>query len=57
MEQGKGDLVVQFLERDFQLHVQLERLWRFTPAVPWVTAIVVLGAGIYLTSQALTQPL
>lgn len=32
-------------------------LLRLTPAVPWLTAVLVLGAGIYLTSQALTQPL
>ncbi len=36
---------------------RLGPLWRLTPAVPWLTAVVVLGAGIYLTSQALTQPL
>jgi len=27
-EQGKGDLVVEFFERDFELHVQFERLRR-----------------------------
>src|SRR6185369_14219225 len=27
-EQGKGDLVVEFLERDFKLHVELQRLRR-----------------------------
>src|SRR3954453_18299976 len=27
-EQGKGDLVVEFLKGDFELHVQLERLRR-----------------------------
>src|SRR5215217_4971340 len=27
-EQGKGDLVVEFLERDFELHVELERFRR-----------------------------
>src|ERR1700681_2671805 len=27
-EQGKGDLVVEFFERDFQLHVEFERLRR-----------------------------
>jgi hypothetical protein len=35
----------------------LERLGRFTPAVPWLTAVIVLAAGVFLTSQALTQPL
>src|ERR1700704_764094 len=27
-EQGKGDLVVEFFERDFQLHIEFERLRR-----------------------------
>src|SRR5438045_2591329 len=27
-EQGKGDLVVEFFERDFELHVEFERLRR-----------------------------
>src|ERR1700709_455166 len=27
-EQGKGDLVIEFLERDFELHVEFERLRR-----------------------------
>lgn len=53
---GIGILMVR-ASRFVQRAPQLQRLWRFTPAVPWVTAIVVLGAGIYLTSQALTQPL
>jgi len=53
---GIGILMVR-ASRFVQRAPQLQRLWRFTPAVPWVTAVVVLGAGIYLTSQALTQPL
>jgi ABC-type nickel/cobalt efflux system permease component RcnA len=33
----------------------LGRLTRFAPAVPWLSAAVVTGAGIFLTSQALVQ--
>jgi ABC-type nickel/cobalt efflux system permease component RcnA len=33
----------------------IQRLARFAPAVPWVTACVVLVAGVVLTSQALVQ--
>ena len=40
-----------------QLVPQLGGLARFTPALPWMTAVIVLVAGIYLTGQALTQPL
>jgi len=43
--------------RFVQLVPQLGGLARFTPALPWMTAVIVLVAGIYLTGQALTQPL
>jgi nickel/cobalt transporter (NicO) family protein len=33
----------------------LGRLTRYAPAVPWLSAAVVTGAGIFLTSQALVQ--
>jgi nickel/cobalt exporter len=53
---GIGILMVR-ASRFVQLMPQLGGLARFTPALPWMTAVIVLVAGIYLTGQALTRPL
>ncbi len=53
---GVGILMVR-ASRLVEHMPRLGRLSRFNPAIPWLTAVVVLGAGIYLTTQALTQPL
>lgn len=53
---GIGILMVR-ASRLVQLVPQLGGLARFTPVLPWMTAVIVLVAGIYLTGQALTQPL
>lgn len=53
---GIGILMVR-ASRLVERMPRLGGLWRFNPAIPWLTAVVVLGAGIYLTTQALAQPL